>query len=99
MTELPHTLPNSPRATSYSALYALWKAGTHGRFVCDPDFLIWAASVRLHLTPPELEFFDRPCQISEYRWQKIARLRDILMVRYEMFVEKKHVANVMRTLS
>jgi hypothetical protein len=97
MTELPHALSNSASATSYAALFALWKAGTDGCLVCDPEFLMWTASVRLHLTCPELEFFDKACEISEYREQRIARLRDILMVRHAELVDQKRAANGVQT--
>jgi hypothetical protein len=97
MTELPHALSNSASLTSYAALFALWKAGTDGRLVCDPEFLMWTANVRLHLTSPELEFFDKHCEISEYREQRIARLRDILMVRYAELVDQKRAANGVQT--
>jgi hypothetical protein len=102
MTEIPSALSNSASATSYGVLYALWRAGADAfddaGLVCDPDFLLWTAKVRLRLTCPELEFFDEPCKISEYREQRIARLRDILVVRHQELVDPKRVANGARTL-
>jgi hypothetical protein len=93
MTELPHALSTSASVTSYAALYALWKAGTDGRLICDPEFLMWTANVRLRLTCAELEFFDKHCEISEYREQRIARLRDILVVRHAELVDQKRAAD------
>jgi|ERR1700722_12946417 hypothetical protein len=102
MTEIPSALSNSASATSYAVLYALWKAGADALdevgLVCDPDFLLWTANVRLRLTCPELEFFDEPCKTSECREQRIARLRDILMVRHQELVDQKRAANGAWTL-
>jgi hypothetical protein len=88
--------PSNPDAAlGYLELYALWKADEEaynaGRHISDAEFLIWMATIRLHLTADETALFDDSStfsSIEDFRAEKAAALARILWNRHGFHVAK-----------